>query len=54
MNWVFWALILIVVIVIWFLISGLFNPIGRFFSKIFEDTVNILNEEEEDKLNEQK
>ena len=46
MNWVFWTLILIALIILWLSISGKFLFFGDFLSKIFEDTVNIMNEED--------
>ena len=49
MNWVFWALILIAAVVVWFSISGVFNSFGTFIFKIFENTVNEMNKEDNEK-----
>ncbi len=57
MNLVFWLLLLIVVIAVWFAISGLFIPIGRILVKKWDRLVKDPEkpkEEEEIKKVEEK
>ena len=49
MNLVFWLLLLIVVIAVWFAISGLFIPIGRILVKKWDRLVKDLEEPIEEK-----
>ena len=48
MNVVFWVLVVLVLVVIWFLACALFKPLGNLLSHIFNDAVDILNEEEKE------
>lgn len=47
MNLVFWLLILIGVVILWFIISFVFIPIGRVLLKKWDKTLEILNKEEQ-------
>ena len=47
MTWVFWGLIIIGMILFWFLISGLFKPVGKVSSKIIKDALDAMNEYDE-------
>lgn len=40
-------LIFIGLIILWFLLTGAFKPVGKLFYKIFKDTKDTLNEEEQ-------
>lgn len=42
MNPVFVFLVLLCAAALWFLLSFLFRPIGKLFSKIWQDAVDIL------------
>lgn len=48
MNPVFWLLVIIAAIALWFLSSILFRPLGKYVSKIFNDTVDIINDKEDE------
>lgn len=41
-------LIFIGLILLWFLLVGIFKPIGRIVYKIFKDTKDTLNEEDKE------
>lgn len=45
MNPVFWLLILIGLILLWFIISFAFIPLGRLLLKKWNKTIEILNKE---------
>lgn len=44
MNPALLIIIVIAIIVVWFLISGLFKPVGKFVHKIGKDTMDIIND----------
>lgn len=46
---VFYFLIIIGLIILWFLLTFAFKPIGKFLFKVFSDTKNTLIEKEDDK-----
>lgn len=48
MNPFFYILVILAAIVLWFLLSWLFKPLGKLVSKIFNDSVSIMTEEDED------
>lgn len=48
MNPALGLIVILVLIAVWFLASGLFKPIGKFFYKIGKDTVDNLTEEDEE------
>lgn len=48
MNPVFWLLVILAVIALWLLLSILFQPLGKYISKIFNDTVDIINDKEDE------
>jgi hypothetical protein len=45
MNPVFWLLIIILAVVLWFIISFVFIPLGSFVLKKWNKTLEILNKE---------
>lgn len=45
---VFYFLIIVGLVVLWFLLTFTFKPIGRFLSKIFSDTKNTLKDKEKE------
>ena len=47
MTWVFWAMIIIALILFWFLIAGLFKPVGKVSTKIVQDALDKMNEYDE-------
>lgn len=46
MNPVFWLLVIITVIILWFIISFVFIPLGRVLLKKWDKTLEILNKED--------
>lgn len=56
MNPAFIILIILVVIVLWFLLSFAFYPVGKFIYRIWRDAIDEMNkrdkEDEEEKGNE--
>lgn len=50
MNPVFVFLVILAAVVVWFLLSFVFYPLGRFIYRIWKDAVDEINREEsEDK-----
>lgn len=47
MNLVFIFLIILAAVVLWFLLSFAFRPIGRFVYRIWEDAVDEINKIDE-------
>lgn len=48
MNPVFIFLVIIGAVIIWFLLSFIFYPLGKFIYRIFKDAVDEINREEND------
>lgn len=48
MNPIFWLLVILATIALWLLLSILFQPLGKYISKIFNDTVDIINDKEDE------
>lgn len=44
MNIAFYILIILAAMVLWFLLSFLFKPLGKFLFRIFKDTKDIIEE----------
>lgn len=42
-----YLIVIIAAIVVWFLLTIVFKPLGLFISKIWDDTSKTLNEKEE-------
>lgn len=49
MNPVFWFLVLVILVGFWFGSSILFKPLGGWLYRVFNDTKEILNEEDREK-----
>lgn len=47
MNPVFVLLVILAAVVVWFLLSFAFKPIGRFFYRIWKDAVGEINKNDE-------
>lgn len=45
MNPVFWILVILLLILLWFIISFVFIPLGKVVLKKWNKTLEILNEE---------
>lgn len=48
MNPVFWFLVILAAVILWFGLSILFSPLGRWLYRTMDDTREILNEVEND------
>lgn len=51
MNFVFWLLVIIALIILWFLLAFTFRPIGRFFYRVWKDAIEEIEKKDEDKEN---
>lgn len=43
MNFVFWLLVILGIVLLWFLLAFTFRPIGRFFYRIWKDAIEAMN-----------
>lgn len=53
MNPVFWLFVVLVLIAVWFGLTVIFKPLGGFLARILNDTLETINEEDEEKENEE-
>ena len=51
MNPVFWALVALTILLLWFLLSGLYKWIGKLFSRVWHDSIDQFTENEEENNN---
>lgn len=53
MNIVFYLLIIIALVGLWFVLTGMFKPLGQYLYSLYEDTKEVMTEEdiEEEKEN---
>lgn len=49
MNPVFVFLVILVAVLLWFLLSFAFIPLGKLIYRIWKDTIDIMNNKEEKK-----
>ena len=49
MNPVFIFLVLVGAVILWFLLSAIFYPFGRFLHRIWKDAVDEMNREDKKK-----
>lgn len=49
MNPAFVIIAIIAIIALWFLVSGLYRPLGTLLHKIGKDAVDAMNEEDKNK-----
>lgn len=47
MNIVFWLLVVTIAIILWLLLAFIFYPLGKFVYRIFTDTTDELNRDNE-------
>lgn len=47
----FYLLVGIGIVILWFFVSGLYKPIGRYIQRIFFDSVDAMKDEEENNEN---
>lgn len=52
MNPVFIILVLLVAVLLWFLLSAVFRPVGKIIYRLWKDAVDIMNKDDEEKENE--
>lgn len=48
MNFIFWLLVIFALIVLWFIISFVFIPLGSIILKKWNKTLEILNKDKND------
>ena len=48
MNIVFWLIVVLALILLWFIVSFVFIPLGRIVVKKWNKTLEILNKENQD------
>ena len=54
MNIVFYLIIVLLLVFLWFMLTFLFKPIGRYIHRLLKDTKEILQEEDKESSNEEK
>lgn len=54
MNPVLLVLVLIALVILWFLLSFLFRPIGKLMHRIYKDAADEINRKENDEKTEDK
>ena len=47
MNWVFWFLIIVALVLVWYGLRGLFYSVGRSAYNGYDDVKNIVTEEDD-------
>ena len=48
MNIVFYLLILIALVGLWFALTGIFRPLGKYLYNIYKDTKDVMIEKEKE------
>jgi hypothetical protein len=48
MNIVFYLLLFAAVVMLWFILAFMFKPIGKFFSRLWEDAKREMKSEEKE------
>lgn len=51
MNPVFYLLIILGAVALWFFLTFVFKPLGKFFIRLYDDAVDVMSEEDEVKMN---
>ena len=51
MNVVFWAILILALIFIWLTACSIFKPLGLFISRIFNDVIDMINENDKGNKN---
>lgn len=49
MNIVFYLLIVIALVALWFALTCIFKPFGKYLYGVYKDTKDVMTEEDEDK-----
>lgn len=44
MNIVFYLLVVIVLVALWFMLIGVFKPLGRYLYRVYKDTRDVMVE----------
>lgn len=45
----FYVLVILGLVLLWFLLSFLFRPVGKFFYRLWNDVVDVMNENDNNK-----
>lgn len=54
MNIVFYLLVIVALVVLWFALTGIFKPLGKYMHKVYEDTRDTMTECDEENIKEEK
>ena len=54
MNIVFYLLVIITLVVLWFTLTGVFTPLGRYLYRAYKDTKDVMTENDEADIKEEK
>lgn len=53
MNIVFYLLVIMALVALWYMLSGMFRPMGRYLYRMYKDTKDIMTEEDEKNIEEE-
>ena len=53
MNPVFFILVLLAAVLVWFLLSFVFFPVGKLAYRLYKDAIDEINRKDEDKRDEE-
>lgn len=48
MNIVFYLLVIIALIGLWFSLTGMFTPLGKYLYRLYKDTKDVMTEEDKE------
>lgn len=54
MNIVFYLLIIMALVALWFALTGIFRPIGKYLYRVYKDTEDVMTECDEEELEKEK
>lgn len=46
MNIVFYLLVIIALVGLWFVLTGMFKPLGQYLCSLYKDTKEVMTEED--------
>jgi hypothetical protein len=53
MNIVFYLLVIIALVGLWFVLTGMFTPLGKYMYKLYKDTKDVMTEEDKEDIKEE-
>lgn len=54
MNITFYLLVIITLVALWFTLTSIFKPIGNYLYRVFNDTRDVMTEEDKENNKEEK